>query len=85
VRKEDVKYDCSYFEGYIPCKPNKKFNVQCDNCSHYDKNTSSIINLDTKESLLNEVYKLSSFTKKEIIKEVSTIPIKGTRILLIIF
>ena len=49
MQKEDVKYDCSHFEGHIPCKPNKEFDVQCDDCSHYDKNTSSIINLDTKK------------------------------------
>jgi heptosyltransferase-2 len=83
VRKEDVKYDCSYFEGHIPCKPNKNYDVQCDNCSHYDKDTAAIINLDTNESLLNEVYKLSNFTKKETLKELPNISTKATRILFI--
>ena len=28
MQKEDVKYDCSHFEGHIPCKPNKEFDEQ---------------------------------------------------------
>ena len=84
MRKEDVKYDCSYFEGHIPCKPNKKFDVQCDNCSHYEKNSSSIISLDSNELLLKEIYNLSNFNKKETIsKEVFNITTKATRILFI--
>ena len=78
-----MKYDCSYFEGHIPCKPNKIFDVQCDNCSHYDKDTAAIINLNTNESLLNEIYKLSNFTKKETVKELPNISVKATRILFI--
>ena len=83
VKKEDVKYDCSHFEGHIPCKPNKQFDVQCDNCSHYDKNISSIINLDTKESLLEEIYKICDFTKQDIVKETLIIPEQVTKILFI--
>ena len=64
MRSKDVKYDCSHFEGYIPCKPNKKFDVQCDNCSHYDKDSSAIINLDTQEALLKEIYNICDFTTK---------------------
>lgn len=30
-----VKYDCQFFKGSIPCKPNKEENVSCDNCLHY--------------------------------------------------
>ena len=84
MRKEDVKYDCSFFEGHIPCKPNKKFDVQCDNCSHYEKDSSSIINLDSNVSLLKKIYQLSNFTKKEIIvNEVINITTKATKILII--
>ncbi len=84
MRKEDVKYDCSYFEGHIPCKPNKKFDVQCDSCSHYEKDISSIINLDSNESLLEEIYNLSNFNKKETIRgEGYNITTKATRILFI--
>ena len=64
MRSKDVKYDCSHFEGHIPCKPNKKFDVQCDNCSHYDKDTSAIINLDTQKALLKEIYNICDFTTK---------------------
>jgi len=64
MRSKDVKYDCSHFEGHIPCKPNKKFDVQCDNCSHYDKDTSAILNLDTQKALLKEIYNICDFTTK---------------------
>ena len=66
VRKEDVKYDCSYFEGHIPCKPNKQFDVQCDTCSYYEKDISSIIKLDTQESLVKEIYKICNFKEESI-------------------
>lgn len=65
MRKEDVKYDCSHFEGHIPCKPNKKFDVQCDNCSHYEQDKSLILNLETQDLLLQEIYKISNFSKQE--------------------
>ncbi len=32
-----VKFDCKYFRGIIPCKPNKEHNVQCDDCPYYEK------------------------------------------------
>lgn len=32
-----VKYDCRHFRGGVPCKPNKSYNVDCENCSFYDK------------------------------------------------
>ena len=51
MRKETVKYDCRHFEGHIPCKPNKQFDVQCDDCLHYDPSALAITFLDTKESL----------------------------------
>ena len=72
MRKEDVKYDCSYFEGHIPCTPNKKFDVQCDNCSHYNQDKSLILHLETKDLLLQEIYKISNFSKQE---RVDTLPI----------
>ena len=83
MQKEDVKYDCSHFEGHIPCKPNKEFDVQCDDCSHYDKNTSSIINLDTKKSLLQEIFKICKFTKQDFVEETPIKPTEVTRILFI--
>ena len=64
-------------------EPNKKFDVQCDDCSHYDKHTSSIIFLDTKESLLKEIFKNCNFTKQDLVEETPIIQIEGTRILFI--
>ena len=69
MKKENLKFDCRHFEGHIPCKPNKLHDVQCDDCSHYDKNTSSIIVLDNKESLLQEIFKICNFTKQELVEE----------------
>ena len=43
MKKEQVKYDCRHFEGHIPCKPNKLHDVQCDDCSYYDKATPRIL------------------------------------------
>ena len=83
MKKEAVKYDCRHFEGHIPCKPNKQFDVQCDDCSHYDKNTSSIIFLDTKESLLQEIFKICNFSKQELIEEAPKRQAQVTRILFI--
>ncbi len=31
-----VKYDCVFFKGNIPCKPNKMENEQCDTCKYYE-------------------------------------------------
>ena len=36
MRIEDLRFDCKYFKGYIPCKPNKLYDVACDECSHYE-------------------------------------------------
>ena len=83
MKKEKVKYDCRHFEGHIPCEPIKKFDVQCDDCSHYDKNTSSIIVLDNKESLLQEIFKICNFTKQELVEESPKIQTQITRILFI--
>ena len=83
MRSKDVKYDCSHFEGHIPCKPNKQFDVQCDNCSHYGKDTSSIINLDTQKALLKEIYNICDFTTKNGAFKKPIISASVTRILFI--
>ena len=83
MRSKDVKYDCSYFEGHIPCSPNKEFDVQCDDCSHYDKDTSAIIDLDTQQLLLEEIYKICDFTKQNVLIENTTISEEATTILFI--
>jgi len=33
---EQIKYDCRYFKGEIPCKPNKLSNKECPTCNEYD-------------------------------------------------
>ena len=84
MKKEDVKYDCSYFQGHIPCKPNKQFDVQCDDCSHYDNTKSSIKRLDTKELILKEIYKICNFSNLVSKKESTTEVANKTKILFII-
>lgn len=32
----DVKFNCKFFRGAIPCKPNKQHDVQCDNCTYFE-------------------------------------------------
>ena len=77
MRKENVKYDCSHFQGHIPCKPNKQFDVQCDNCSYYENAPSAIVHLDTKQLLLNEIYKICNFEKREYVYE--TVDVEKSR------
>ncbi len=83
MQKEDVKYDCSHFEGHIPCNPNKEFDVQCDNCSHYDQDISSIIHLDTKKLLLQEIFKICNFSNQNLEEETPKIQTQSTKILFI--
>lgn len=33
---EQIKTDCRYFRGYIPCKQHKIHSVHCDNCKWYE-------------------------------------------------
>jgi heptosyltransferase-2 len=57
--------------------------VQCDNCSHYAKDSSAIINLNTQKSLLQEIYKICNFTKEDIVTENPITPKHVTKILFI--
>ena len=82
MRKEQVKYDCSYFEGHIPCKPNKQYDVQCNNCSFYELDTTKIINLQDKNSHLKEIYKICNFQEKTL-KHYADINTKKTKVLFI--
>lgn len=38
-----VKYNCRYFKGYIPCKPNKLYEVTCNNCEYYEPTGKKIL------------------------------------------
>jgi ADP-heptose:LPS heptosyltransferase len=40
---KQINYDCRFFVGYIPCKPNKQFNVMCNECEHYSKIDKKIL------------------------------------------
>ena len=33
---EQLKTDCRYFKGYIPCKQHKTYGVHCDDCKWYE-------------------------------------------------
>jgi heptosyltransferase-2 len=35
MKCSDVHYDCSHFKTGIPCIPNKKYYVNCTDCTHY--------------------------------------------------
>lgn len=39
----ELKTDCSYFKGYMPCKPHKLYGVKCDDCSYYQKKSKKIL------------------------------------------
>jgi len=43
MQLSDVKFDCKYFRGAIPCKPNKEHAVQCSNCPYYDTWSKKIL------------------------------------------
>lgn len=39
----DLKTDCRYFKGDIPCRQNKQFGVMCSNCGYYEKADTKIL------------------------------------------
>jgi ADP-heptose:LPS heptosyltransferase len=45
---ENIKTDCRWFRGHVPCRPHKQFGVHCLDsngraCEHYDRLTSRIL------------------------------------------
>lgn len=83
MRKEDVKYDCNFFKGYMPCIPNKEYDVQCNNCEYYEKNSSQIKHLTNSTSLLKEIYKICDFTDNYETHENIKVSQKFTKIIFI--
>ncbi|MBT6808146.1 MAG: glycosyltransferase family 9 protein [Flavobacteriales bacterium] len=79
----EVKYNCKHFEGDIPCKPNKLHNVQCNNCSHYEQDINAIIQLNTKEETLQEIYKICNFSNSKTNEEKTNTETQKTKILFI--
>lgn len=37
MKLENVKFDCKFFKGHIPCKPGKDHFIDCSNCDYYEK------------------------------------------------
>lgn len=40
---KDIKFNCAFFKGYMPCIPNKRTNVTCENCSQYNPVSKKIL------------------------------------------
>ncbi|HEX2935885.1 MAG TPA: glycosyltransferase family 9 protein [Bacteroidales bacterium] len=40
---ESLKFDCRYFKGHIPCKPNKLYNKECSSCDMYEPISKRIL------------------------------------------
>ncbi|HEX9078901.1 MAG TPA: glycosyltransferase family 9 protein [Desulfuromonadaceae bacterium] len=45
---ENLKVDCRWFRGHVPCRPHKQFGVHCVDeqgrpCEHYDRTTFTIL------------------------------------------
>ena len=66
IRIQDVKYDCRYFRGGIPCKPNKEFNATCLNCTFYDpiKTRILIIKLGALGDVIRSTPLIEKFRKE---------------------
>lgn len=43
IKFEEVKFDCFHFKGAIPCKPNKLYDVDCQNCTFYEQISKRIL------------------------------------------
>lgn len=43
MKLSDVKTNCRFFKGDIPCKPSKSYNVLCNNCLYYDEVKEKIL------------------------------------------
>jgi len=43
INIKNIRYDCRYFRGDIPCQPSKKFDVNCKSCKYYDKTINKIL------------------------------------------
>lgn len=43
ISYKDIKFDCRYFRGDIPCTPSKNYGVNCLKCDYYSKFTEKIL------------------------------------------
>ncbi|MGB9696156.1 MAG: glycosyltransferase family 9 protein [Ignavibacteria bacterium] len=39
----NIKTDCWYFRGDVPCKPSKQYRVTCNDCTYYKKSAGRIL------------------------------------------
>jgi heptosyltransferase-2 len=66
INFEDVKFNCRYFKGHIPCKPNKEQNITCQNCNFFDeiKTRILIIKLGALGDVIRSTPLLEKFRKE---------------------
>lgn len=43
MKIEDVKTDCRYFRGSVPCEVNKTYGSNCSDCNEYEKSGKKIL------------------------------------------
>ena len=43
IKLPEIKFDCRYFKGHIPCKPNKLYGAVCNKCEYYDKTEEKVL------------------------------------------
>ncbi len=43
IRNIELKTDCIFYKGYMPCKPHKVYGVKCENCNYYKRKTKRIL------------------------------------------
>ena len=67
INVNDLKFDCTYFKGYIPCKPNKTHNISCDNCEYYEQDGQKLAPRN------NNTYKDPVFDQFKYLKDIFTI------------
>src|SRR5262245_6449249 len=61
----DIKFDCRFFRGEIPCQPNKLRNKTCDTCDEYQpiKTRILIIKLGALGDVIRSTPLITSFRK----------------------
>lgn len=63
MKIDDLKFDCRHFLGHIPCRPNKLYDVTCDNCTHYEASLENK-SIDTK-NYFKEIFQICNFEYKQ--------------------
>lgn len=66
MKFNDIKFDCKFFKGNIPCKPNKELGVICSDCNHYEpiKNKILIIKLGAAGDVIRTTPIIQPLRKK---------------------